>query len=153
MNIYQTTIGSPVGTLLIEADEKNIIGSCFLDHKKAGPCRICGNRVLKKCCNQLKEYFRGKRKKFDLPLKPEGTEFQEKVWHALESVPYGKTVTYGSVARSIKKPAAVRAVGQALHANPMVVLIPCHRVLDCKAKLSGYAAGTDRKKWLLKHES
>lgn len=101
---------------------------------------------------QLREYFAGKRKDFSLPLELKGTDFQKKVWRALQKIPYGKTVTYSDIAKSIGKPKAVRAVGQAINRNPISIIIPCHRVIGKDGSLTGYAGGLWRKEWLLKHE-
>ena len=98
---------------------------------------------------QLLEYFAGRRKAFDVPLAPKGTPFQLAVWNALLEVPYGETVTYAELARRIGRPAAVRAVGAANGANPIPVIIPCHRVIGSNGTLTGYGGGIERKQWLL----
>lgn len=101
---------------------------------------------------QLREYFGGKRKMFDLELAPRGTEFQLAVWNALTQIPYGDTISYSELAHRIGKPAAVRAVGAANGANPIPVIIPCHRVIGANGSLTGYGGGIERKQWLLAHE-
>ena len=98
---------------------------------------------------ELLEYFRGKRRAFDLPLDPRGTPFQRRVWEALAAVPYGETVTYGALARRAGSPKAVRAVGQANHRNPLPILLPCHRVVGADGSLTGYAGGLELKRFLL----
>ena len=98
---------------------------------------------------QLKEYFSGKRKSFDYPLAPKGTHFQLAVWNALLAIPYGDTITYAELAQRIGRPAAVRAVGAANGANPIPVIIPCHRVIGSNGTLTGYGGGIERKQWLL----
>lgn len=98
---------------------------------------------------QLDEYFHGSRTRFELKLAPKGTEFQRAVWHALEEVPYGQTVTYGEIARRIGKPSAVRAVGAANGANPIPIVVPCHRVVGADGTLTGYGGGLDIKRALL----
>ncbi|MCL4797051.1 MAG: methylated-DNA--[protein]-cysteine S-methyltransferase [Bryobacteraceae bacterium] len=98
---------------------------------------------------QLELYFQAKLKEFDLALRPEGTEFQQQVWTELRCIPYGATVTYGELARRIGHPAAVRAVGLANGANPIAIVIPCHRVVGAGGKLTGYAGGLDVKRRLL----
>lgn len=105
--------------------------------------------VLENAERQLKEYFAGIRKKFDLPLKPDGTAFFQSVWKALREIPYGETRTYGDVAGVIGKPSAARAVGMANHHNPIMIVIPCHRVIGANGQLVGYACGLDIKKKLL----
>jgi methylated-DNA-[protein]-cysteine S-methyltransferase len=98
---------------------------------------------------QLDEYFCGRRKTFELSLAPRGTEFQRSVWMELLKVPYGATITYAELARRIGKPSAVRAVGAANGANPIPVIIPCHRVIGSNGTLTGYGGGIERKQWLL----
>ena len=94
----------------------------------------------------------GKRKSFDLPVKPEGTDFQKNVWEHLQQIPYGQTRTYGDLATMIGNKKASRAVGMANHCNPILILIPCHRVIGANGSLTGYAAGIEAKKYLLRME-
>lgn len=108
---------------------------------------------LSEACNQLKAYFRGERTQFDVPLLPEGTDFQKTVWKKLMEIPYGSTLSYGELAASLGNPGAVRAVASANAQNPIWILIPCHRVVGSDGTLKGYAGGLDRKKWLLDLES
>ena len=98
---------------------------------------------------ELEEYFAGSRRSFTIPLAPRGTPFQLAVWNALLEIPYGDTVSYGDLAFRIGKPAAVRAVGAANGANPIPVIIPCHRVIGSNGSLTGYGGGIERKQWLL----
>ena len=102
---------------------------------------------------QLLEYFDGARREFDLALRPEGTAFQQAVWSELVRVPYGERVTYGDLARKVGRPDAVRAVGAANGANPIAIVIPCHRVVGSDGSLTGYGAGLPAKRWLLDHEA
>lgn len=101
---------------------------------------------------QLDEYFQGKRKSFDLPLAPSGTQFQQKVWNALCTIPYGETRSYKEIAAQIQNPKGCRAVGMANNRNPIMIIIPCHRVIGSNGSLVGYAGGLDIKQWLLAHE-
>lgn len=101
---------------------------------------------------QLSEYFAGKRRSFELPIKYAGTPFQKDVWAGLCAIPYGQTSTYGELARSIARPGAFRAVGQACHNNPIAIIIPCHRVLGSSGALTGFAGGIDVKRRLLELE-
>jgi len=101
---------------------------------------------------QLEEYLAGERTAFDVPLCPRGTPFQQKVWHALQTIPYGQTRSYGEIAEQIGKPKACRAVGMANHVNPILILIPCHRVVGKNSSLTGYAAGLELKQRLLELE-
>ena len=105
--------------------------------------------LMKQCADQLREYFDGKRKGFDVALAPKGTDFQQKVWRALQNVPYGETRTYGEIAAEIGNPKASRAVGMANNRNPIMILIPCHRIIGTNGKLVGYAGGLARKQALL----
>lgn len=110
-------------------------------------------KLLVKAKNELEEYFEGKRKEFDLPLKQEGTEFQKKVWNALSKIPYGETRTYKEIAKMIGNEKASRAVGMANNKNNIPIIIPCHRVIGSNGKLVGYALGLDMKQYLLDLES
>ena len=105
--------------------------------------------LIKKSAAQLAEYFAGKRKKFDLPLAPSGTEFQRSVWSALQTIPFGETRSYGDIAAQIGNPKACRAVGMANNRNPIAVIIPCHRVIGSDGSLTGYGGGLDVKQYLL----
>lgn len=100
--------------------------------------------LLRKAAEQLREYLRGERKMFDLPLAPEGTVFQKAVWSALQEIPYGQTRSYGEIAARIGRPKACRAVGMANHCNPIPIFIPCHRVVGADGSLTGYAGGLER---------
>jgi methylated-DNA-[protein]-cysteine S-methyltransferase len=101
---------------------------------------------------QLDEYLEGRRRSFDLPLAPDGTEFQLLCWQALQAIPYGQTRSYSEQARLIGRPAAIRAVGRANHDNPIGVVIPCHRVIGANGHLTGYAGGLPMKRLLLELE-
>jgi len=101
---------------------------------------------------QFREYFQGKRNAFSLPLQVQGTEFEKKVWGALQEIPYGTTQSYGDIARKIGHEKAFRAVGNANNKNRIAIIIPCHRVIGSDGSLTGYASGLWRKEWLLGHE-
>ncbi|MGL4738634.1 MAG: methylated-DNA--[protein]-cysteine S-methyltransferase [Cellulosilyticaceae bacterium] len=103
--------------------------------------------------SQLRAYFEGSRQQFDLPLAAKGTAFQEEVWQQLQKIPYGKVCTYGALAKAVQRPGAARAVGAANRANPIPIVVPCHRVIASDGGLGGYmGAYSDLKKWLLDHE-
>ncbi len=108
--------------------------------------------MLVETARQLAEYFAGDRRTFDLPLAPEGTGFQQLVWRALTTIPFGETRTYGQQAQLIKRPSASRAVGAANGKNPIGIIVPCHRVIGSNGTLTGYAGGLAMKQWLLEHE-
>ncbi len=109
--------------------------------------------ILYETERQVLEYFSGVRQVFDLPLAPQGTPFQREVWAALQRIPYGRTATYGAVAKEIGNPKASRAVGMANNKNPIGIIIPCHRVIGADGSLVGYASGLDKKAFLLKMEA
>ena len=111
-----------------------------------------GNRVLEESRRQLQAYFRGELRRFELPLDPQGTDFQKRVWLYLDTIPYGKTTTYAAVAQAIGAPKAVRAVGAANGSNPLPIVLPCHRVIGSNHKLVGYGGGLPLKRRLLQLE-
>lgn len=131
---------------LLAADYENLAAFFKTQVKKGSNSHI---RNLKK---QLKEYFRGKRKDFTLPLEIRGTEFQEEAWKELMKIPFGATSTYLKQAEAINKPLALRAVGHANASNRIAIIIPCHRVIGTDGTLVGYGGGIKKKKWLLEHE-
>lgn len=109
--------------------------------------------ALEDAVYQLKEYFAGERTTFDLKLVPEGTDFQKKVWQALQNIPFGKTMSYLELSRKLGDEKAIRAVASANGKNPLWIVVPCHRVIGSDGSLTGYAGGIWRKKWLLEHEN
>lgn len=110
------------------------------------------NALLTVACRQLTEYFAGKRKVFDLPIRLNGTPFQQIVWKGLQQIPYGETLPYADLARQIGRHKSARAVGNANHHNPLMIIIPCHRVVASNGKMGGYAGRIARKAWLLEKE-
>lgn len=141
---------SPLGVLEITESDQKIISVLFLDSDPALPAEQ--TPVLNNCIQQLDQYFNHQRQVFDLPLAPQGTSFQKQVWEKLLEIPYGRTSSYLEIARRIGNPKAIRAVGNANGRNPIVIIIPCHRVIGASGKLIGYGGGLWRKKWLLQHE-
>jgi methylated-DNA-[protein]-cysteine S-methyltransferase len=132
------------------AEEDGFISNVFFVTSKAPDCfEEKETPLLKKAAGQLKEYFDGKRKVFDLPLAPRGTSFQKKVWKALQGIPYGQTRCYGEIAAKVGNPKASRAVGMANNRNPIAIIIPCHRVIGKDGSLTGYASGLKNKQALL----
>ena len=144
-------IETPIGPLHAVFDEKERLAELGFSGRQAilpvdgGTGRIACPPLVQ----QLLEYFSGQRKTFDFPLAPKGTPFQLAVWNALLEIPYGDTITYAELARRIGKPSAIRAVGAANGANPIPVIIPCHRVIGSNGTLTGYGGGIERKQWLL----
>ncbi len=147
---YQSPIGlirmGETGGFLTRADfiEQSPESEHFQPHSKSN-----SSTLLKDSCRQLEEYFEGRRKKFDLALKPHGTSFQRSAWESLLRIPYGETRSYLQQAESIRNPRAIRAIGQANSRNPIPIIIPCHRVIGKNGSLTGYSGGLDRKTRLL----
>jgi len=146
---YQIKVESPLGILILKSDGQAVTEISFSeeDQEIQNSCA-----VLESCQEQLNDYFAGKLVSFDLPLKPEGTEFQQKVWTELLKIPYGETITYMELAVRLGDIKAIRAVGTANGRNPIAIIIPCHRVIGAGNKLTGYAGGIWRKKALLELE-
>lgn len=145
--IYQY-LNSPIGFIKITANDETINEVTFVENEEEDK----PNALTQEAVNQLMEYFEGKRKVFDLPLSPIGTPFQQAVWKALCSIPYGETRSYGEIAKMIGNPKASRAVGMANNRNPISIIIPCHRVIGASGKLVGYGGGIDKKIYLLNLE-
>jgi len=156
--MYYTIIPSPVGALTIATNGQEITalhieGDRYFTAIPSDWTNDASQPLLQQASAELTEYFAGKRKKFQLPLAVQGTDFQQLVWKALQEIPLGSTTTYGNLAEKIGKPKAVRAVGTAVGKNPICIIIPCHRVLGSQGNLGGFVAGVERKEQLLKLES
>ena len=143
---------TPLGNLEISGSEKGIRSVSVLDAMKVGRSEEVP-KSLQVCLQQLQEYFEGRRTEFSLPLDPEGTEFQKRVWNRLLEIPFGETLTYGEQSAELGDVKAIRAVAAANGRNPLAIIIPCHRVIGADGSLTGYAGGLWRKKWLLDHET
>ncbi len=137
---------SPVGIIEIEEEDGKIVGLKFTNC-----AQVVDNssEVIRKCEEQLAEYFVGKRKEFELEMVLKGTEFQQKVWRELAKIPYGKTVSYREIAQNVGNEKAVRAVGTAIGRNPIAIIVPCHRVIGTDGSMTGYAYGVELKRKLL----
>ncbi len=142
---------SPIGFVEIIADKNYLRAVKFIDELPEEKKK--GNKITISARKQLKEYFNGKRKTFELPFEFKGTEFQNEVWKALTKIPFGSVVTYQDIAKLTGNEKAVRAVGSANSKNPIPIIVPCHRVIAKNGKLSGYAGGVERKEWLIEHEA
>ena len=147
---YTYHYDSPVGRLYI-AEEENMVTELVFQPVKNAEEKL--TPLISRVIDMLKEYFDGKRKDFDLPLKASGTEFQKKAWSALLEIPYGETRTYKQQAQAIGNVKACRAVGAANGKNPISIIVPCHRVIGANNKLVGYGGGMDIKKALLELEA
>lgn len=153
------TLQSPLGTLRLFGHGDELVGMYLpiQDSNPPGPLDTQPaidreTPVLARTAQQLAEYFAGTRTVFELPLAPKGSGFQDRVWHQLLAIPYGTTRSYGEIARAIGRPSASRAVGTANGANPIAIIVPCHRVIGQNGTLTGYAGGLGVKRWLLDHE-
>jgi len=163
MTLYAGVIHTPVGALLaLVRDDGALTALPFLstdqDARVAGEAHAAGSVVVfdesrtSHVAAELDEYFEGQRRSFTLRTEPVGTEFQLKVWRALEQIPFGETMGYAELARHIGSPNASRAVGRANGSNPIPVIVPCHRVIGAHGDLTGYGGGIDKKRVLLQHE-
>ncbi len=172
MSLYYATIGSPFGLLMLVATPAGLCrvglpgeGRAALEEwlarwvsprgsaRGVGPAPLEENpAALAAAVTQLREYFSRLRREFDLPLDLRGTPFQQQVWAELRKVPYGQTVSYGELARRVGRPGAARAVGQAVGANPVPIIVPCHRVVGADGSLVGYGGGLEVKVALLRLE-
>lgn len=148
---YQKIINTKIGKINILEEDGKII-EINIDSETNSEVPQKNTLLLEETAKQLKEYFDGKRKEFNVPLNPKGTKFMQEVWIALQEIPYGEVTTYKKIAEKIKNPKAARAVGMANHRNPIPIIIPCHRVIGANKKLVGYALGLDKKQFLLELE-
>ena len=150
-----TFIDSPVGRLTVVATEGGLSGLFMTDQRRCPPPEMLGRRDLRPfpaVVDQLGAYFAGELTNFDLPLAAVGTPFQRSVWAALRRIPYAETRSYGQLADALGRPEAVRAVGAANGANPLSIIVPCHRVVGANGNLTGYGGGLERKRFLLELE-
>jgi methylated-DNA-[protein]-cysteine S-methyltransferase len=150
--IYYTWLESPTGKLLLAADEAGLRHIIFADGREPAMPRPNWRESatpLRETIRQLRAWFAGELREFDLTLAPEGPAFHQRVWSELRNIPYGETISYGELARRIGSPNASRAVGRANGANPIPIVIPCHRVIGSNGKLTGYGGGLPRKEFLL----
>ena len=142
--MYCDDLATPLGLLRVVSNGEAICAVKVAEK----PAERCPDALVRRACRELQEYFTGARQRFDLPLDPAGTPFQKSVWRALTAVGWGSTTTYGALAAASGHPGAARAVGSAMRANPILILIPCHRVL-ARTSLGGFALGLERKRLLL----
>jgi methylated-DNA-[protein]-cysteine S-methyltransferase len=151
--MFLAAINSPVGLIEIQATDTGIASLFFREQPTEAPSKGKVPKHLKEAVKQLEQYFRKERTDFELPLDPQGTDFQRQVWQELQSIPFGKTCTYLDLSRKLNNEKAVRAVGTANGSNPISLFIPCHRVIGTNGKLIGYGGGLWRKEWLLNFEN
>ena len=136
---------TPLGRLSVAASDRGLVSVDFLPSKSkladlngSAPA----NKIVDDACQQLAEYFAGERRRFEIPLELVGTKFQKLVWQQIQKASFGKTVSYGDIAKAIKNPSAARAVGGAVGSNPIPIIVPCHRVMGSTGKLTGYSGGS-----------
>ena len=154
-------LDSPIGRLMLTSDGEALTG-LYMNLYKGKPIKRppTGEQWVQNATldpfpaaiRQLKEYFAGTRRVFDLPLRAQGTDFQRRVWRELTKIPFGETWSYGQLARRIENPNGSRAVGLANGRNPIAIVVPCHRVIGADGSLTGFGGGIERKQWLLAHE-
>ena len=149
--IAQAYLDSPLGSLLLQGDADGIQKLSVMEEAQDSSTEIPAE--LQSAAQQIHEYFQGQRSSFDLKLNPQGTSFQKQVWTQLVEIPFGKTATYMDMAERLGDPKSIRAAASANGKNPIMIIIPCHRVIGSDGSLTGYAGGLWRKKWLLEHES
>jgi methylated-DNA-[protein]-cysteine S-methyltransferase len=149
MTTYVQRLNTPIGDMLVEATDRQVLAIQFVT--SAEPTGQT-NDLTQVACQQLEAYFEGRLHAFDMPISPQGTPFQQRVWAQLLKVPYGCTQSYLQIACALDNRKLIRAVGAANGANPIAIVVPCHRIVGSGGSLVGYAGGIDRKKWLLEHE-
>ncbi|HWI96713.1 MAG TPA: methylated-DNA--[protein]-cysteine S-methyltransferase [Solirubrobacterales bacterium] len=155
MTAAHTTIDSPVGVLTLVTRGGVFSGLYFPGHRNMPAPEVFGprsERGFEQVRRQLDEYFAGQRTEFELATTVGGDEFQRRVWDRIDRIPYGQTTTYGEIARELGDPAVAREVGAAVGRNPLSIVVPCHRVVGKDGKLTGYAGGLERKRFLLELE-
>ena len=144
---FYCQIQTPLGRLLLIQEKDALVGAGW--NRETPEAIRQRTPLLEQACRQLEEYFSGKRRTFAVTLRFEGTPFQQQVWTQLLQIPYGETRTYGELAHRLGKPDAARAVGAACGKNPLLIFLPCHRVVGTGGRLTGFAAGLEKKAWLL----
>ena len=157
MELFRSTLSTPYGALKLAVDENGVLVELWLPNRGRAsdtdrPFPDAARRGMDAVYAQLREYFRGERREFDLPLDPRGTAFERRVWMRLRDIPYGKTISYGDIAQEFGMVNGARAVGRANGANPIPIIIPCHRVIGADGTLTGFGGGLPLKAALLELE-
>jgi methylated-DNA-[protein]-cysteine S-methyltransferase len=160
MTIYASRIRTPVDDIVAAVDEDGALVLLVFANGRRPEEVVRGlgevtwsDAPLDAVRRQLDEYFAGRRRDFDLPIRPTGSDFQHRVWKQVRSIPYGATASYGQVAKRLRRDGASRAVGRANATNPICLVTPCHRVIGQDGSLTGFGGGIETKRWLLEHES
>jgi methylated-DNA-[protein]-cysteine S-methyltransferase len=154
-DVIYDVVPTPIDRLVVASDGSAIVGTWMANAEPASASWAdrCGtDALLDEARRQLVAYFDGRLTVFDLPLAPNGTDFQRRVWTELTRIPFGATISYADLARRVSNSAAVRAVGAANGRNPIPIIVPCHRVIGSDGSLTGFGGGLHRKQWLLRHE-
>ena len=153
MTTHCMIVDTPLGPVHIQGTDRAVTHLAFVAPDAPLDDRAnASDTPVAEAARQLRAYFSGRREAFDLPLAPDGTVFQQRVWQALRDIPRRQTRSYGDIAKMLGQPGAARAVGLANARNPIAIVIPCHRVIGANDRLTGYAGGMTRKIWLLTHE-
>ncbi len=160
MTVYASRIPTPVGEMYGAVDENGAVVLLEFSTYKSAEEAVSGlddvvwdDKPVRELTRQVKEYFAGRRREFDLDLSPRGSDFQHRVWKHVRGIGYGSTASYGDVARRMRKRGASRAVGRANATNPVCLITPCHRVIGADGSLTGFGGGVEIKRWLLEHET
>jgi methylated-DNA-[protein]-cysteine S-methyltransferase len=154
-NVLYDVVQTPIDRLVVSSDGSAIVGVWMANAEPDDASwadRRGTDALLDEARRQLVAYFAGRLRAFDLPLAPNGTEFQRRVWTELTTIPFGATISYAQLARRVSSATAVRAVGAANGRNPIPIIVPCHRVIGSDGSLTGFGGGLSRKQWLLRHE-
>jgi methylated-DNA-[protein]-cysteine S-methyltransferase len=152
---YSHIYHSPIGAIKISAEENSIAEVIFIEPDQLQEAEInlgSSNAIIHQCIDELIEYFNGTRTQFSVPIHQTGTDFQQKVWKELYEIPFGKTMSYGELAKKLGDPKCIRAAAAANGKNKIAILVPCHRIIGADQSLVGYAWGKSRKRWLLQQE-
>jgi methylated-DNA-[protein]-cysteine S-methyltransferase len=152
MTRVHTDVDSPIGRLTLVGEDGALVGLYLEQHRRRPAAEWFGSAVsagFEDVTAQLEEYFTGARTRFDVAVRPRGSTFERRVWDAVTRIPYGRTTSYGALARELGDPALAQAVGAANARNPVCIVVPCHRVLATDGSLTGYAGGLQRKRFLL----
>lgn len=147
--IYTSYIVTELGIIEIRATSRKLLSVLFVEEENEN---VTENEITRRCAKELLEYFEGKRKEFDISLEIDGSEFQKLVWNEILKIPYGTVTTYKEIARRIGRENSVRAVGNIIGKNPILIIVPCHRIVGSNGKMTGYVAGIEKKEMLLKLE-
>lgn len=150
--LFSSYMHTPIGHLKITTTDTAVVSIDFVTSQPKVKSIIAKPKILQDCETQLTEYFAGQRQNFDLQLELGGTDFQNKVWRALQKIKFGKTASYKDIAERVNSPKGFRAVGMANNKNPIPIIIPCHRIIGTNGDLVGYAGGLKTKKWFLDFE-